>query len=166
MLVIGVDPGLTGAISLLCSERGLLECEDLPTCGNGQETGNMLRWIDATALQAMLRDWSARHGFAERSVHACIERPIPMPTLPAQTVASQFDTFGVIRALVGGRVALGGMTIINPRDWKKLFGLGTDKDASRATAKRLYPDAPVTRVKDHNRAESVLIAHWLLKEVA
>jgi hypothetical protein len=166
MLVIGVDPGLTGAISLLCSERGLLECEDLPTCGNGQETGKMLRWIDATALQGMLWDWSVRHAFAECSVHACIERPIPMPTLPAQTVASQFDTFGVIRALVGGRVALGGMTIINPRDWKKLFGLGTDKDASRATAKRLYPDAPVTRVKDHNRAESILIGHWLLREVA
>lgn len=166
MLVIGVDPGLTGAISLLCSERGLLECEDLPTCGNGQSTGKMLRWIDASALQSMLWDWSVRHGFAEQSVHACIERPIPMPTLPAQTVASQFDTFGVIRALVSGKVMPDGMTIINPRDWKKLFGLGTDKDASRATAKRLYPDAPVTRVKDHNRAESILIGHWLLREVA
>ncbi|NVO06567.1 MAG: hypothetical protein HXX19_11835 [Rhodoferax sp.] len=166
MLVIGVDPGLTGAISLLCSERGLLECEDLPTCGNGQETGKMLRWIDANALQAMLREWSVGHGFAEHSVHACIERPIPMPTLPAQTVASQFDTFGVIRALVSGKVAPDGMTIINPRDWKKLFGLGTDKNASRETALRLYPEAPVKLVKHHNRAEAILIGHWLLREVS
>lgn len=166
MLVIGVDPGLTGAISLLCSQRGLLECEDLPTCGNGQATGKMLRWIDASALQSMLWDWSVRHEFAEHSVHACIERPIPMPTLPAQTVASQFDTFGVIRALVTGKVCPDRMMIINPRDWKKMFGLGNDKEASRATAKRLYPSAPVDRVKDHNRSESILIGHWLLREVA
>ena len=87
MLIIGVDPGLTGAISLLCSERGLLECEDLPTCTNGQTTGKMLRWIDVAALQGMLWDWSVRHGFAEHSVHACIERPIPMPSMPSTTTA-------------------------------------------------------------------------------
>jgi hypothetical protein len=165
MLIVGVDPGLTGAMSLLCSERGLLECEDLPACSNGQATGKMLCWVDAAKLQNILGDWSRWHAFAEQSVHACIERPIPMPTLPAQTVASQFDTFGVIRALVGGKVPFSAMHIINPRDWKKLFGLGTNKDASRATALRLYPNAPVTRVKDHNRAESILIGHWLLREI-
>jgi len=165
MLIMGVDPGLTGAISLLCSQRGLLACEDLPTTANGQATGKMLRWVDAEKLQDLLAGWSQRHGFANESVHACIEQPIPMPTLPAQTVASQFDTFGVIRALVCGKVAPRGMTIINPRDWKKVYGLGTDKDASRAAALRLYPDAPVTRAKDHNRAESILIGHWLLREI-
>jgi hypothetical protein len=67
---------------------------------------------------------------------------------------------------VGGKVAPDGMTIINPRDWKKIYGLGTDKDASRATAVRLYPNAPVSRVKDHNRAESILIGHWLVREFA
>ena len=166
MIVIGVDPGLTGAISLICSKRGLLECEDLPTCSNGQETGKMLRWIDVDKLQTLLAVWSSRHAFAEHAVHACIERPIPMPTLPAQTVASQFDTFGVIRALITGKVSPNGMTIVNPQAWKKIFGLKTDKEASRACALRLYPDAPVTRIKDHNRAESILIGHWLLKEVA
>jgi hypothetical protein len=166
LLIVGCDPGLTGAISLLCSESGLLECEDLPVCSNGQATGKMLRWVDAAKLQDILCAWSRWHAFAEQSVHACIERPIPMPTLPAQTVASQFDTFGVIRALVGGKVAFNAMHIVNPRDWKKVFGLGTDKDASRATALRLYANAPVTRAKDHNRAESILIGHWLMREVA
>ncbi len=165
-MIIGVDPGLTGALSLLCPERGLLECADIPTAPNGTSTGKMLRWVDAEALQAILRDWSTKYEWAKESVHACIERPIPMPTLPAQTVASQFDTFGVIRALVGGKVKPDGMTVINPRDWKKAYGLGTDKDASRACALRLYPSAPVTRVKDHNRAESILIGHWLMREVA
>jgi hypothetical protein len=166
MLVIGCDPGLTGAISLLCSQRGLLECEDLPVCSNGQKSGKMLRWIDAAALQSILWDWSVRHGFAEHSVHACIERPIPMPSMPSTTTASSFDTFGVIRALVTGRVSADGMTVIDPSDWKKLFGLSRDKDASRACALRLYPEAPVKLAKHHNRAEAILIGHWLLREVS
>jgi len=169
MLVIGVDPGLTGAMSLLDSQRGLLECEDLPTCGNGLETGKMLRWVDAAALQAILQQWSAKHDFARESVHAVIERPIPMPTLPAQTVASQFDTFGVIRALVTGKVAPDAMTVINPQVWKKMYGLKggkEEKELSRACCLRLYPGAPVHRVKDHNRAEAVLLAHWLLRSMA
>lgn len=165
MLIIGCDPGLTGAISLLCPERGLLACVDLPVCGNGQASGKMLRWIDATKLQELLANWSARFDFAAESVHAVIERPIPMPSMPSTTTASSFDSFGVIRALVLGKVAPDGMTIVNPRDWKKFFGLSTDKDASRAAALRLYANAPVTRAKDHNRAESILIGHWLLREI-
>ena len=168
MLILSCDPGLTGAISLICSQRGLLECEDLPTSSNGQTTGKMLRWIDADALQAMLSRWSTKHDFAAQSVHAAIERPIPMPTLPAQTVASQFDTFGVIRALVGGKVSFNAMHIVNPQVWKRVFGLKTDKDESIACALRLYPNAKqwIYRKRDHNRAESALIGHWLLKEIA
>ena len=60
MLIIGVDPGLTGAISLLCSSRGLLACVDLPVCSNGQATGKMLRWLDAEQLQGLLANWSAK----------------------------------------------------------------------------------------------------------
>lgn len=168
MLVLSCDPGLTGAISLLCSQRGLLECEDLPTSSNGQTTGKMLRWIDTEALQSLLTNWSTKHDFASQSVHAAIERPIPMPTLPAQTVASQFDTFGVIRALVGGKVAFSAMHIVNPQVWKRTFGLKTDKDESIACALRLYPRAAqlLKLKKSHNRAESILIGRWLLLEVA
>jgi hypothetical protein len=165
LLIIGVDPGLTGAISLICSERGLLECVDLPVCGNGQATGKMLRWIDAGKLQELLATWSSKFSFAEESVHAVIERPIPMPSMPSTTTASSFDSFGVIRALVLGKVALDGMTIVNPREWKNFYGLGTDKDESRATALRLYANAQVNRAKDHNRAEAILIGHWLLREI-
>lgn len=89
-----------------------------------------------------------------------------MPTLPAQTVASQFDTFGVIRALVSGRADA--MTIVNPQAWKKLFGLKNDKDESIACALRLYPSAAslLKLKKSHNRSESILIGHWLIVETA
>jgi hypothetical protein len=168
MLIISCDPGLTGAITLLCSERGLLECEDIPTCDNGTTTGSMKKWVDTAKLQNILSFWATRYVFAGQSVQACIERPIPMPTLPAQTVASQFDTFGVIRALVSGKVGLSAMMIVNPQVWKKTFGLKSDKNESIACALRLYPAAAkfLARKKDHNRSESILIGHWLMRELA
>lgn len=166
MIVVSCDPGLTGALSLIHSERGLLACVDLPICGNGQATGSSLRWVDVEALEVILATWSSRYDFARESVHAAIERPIPMPTLPAQTVASQFDTFGVIRALLGARLGQAAMHIIAPKAWKKLFGLQADKEAARACCLRLYPTAPVSRKKDHNRADSILIGHFLVKELA
>lgn len=165
MLVISCDPGLTGALALLCSQRGLLECEDIPTCANGTASGSMRNWVDAEALQRILADWSTKHEFAQHSVRAAIERPIPMPRLPAQTVASQFDTFGVLRTLIGMRVGPGGVHMVNPQVWKKRFGLGSEKNDSRACCVRLYPGAPITRVKDHNRAEAILLGHYLLMEL-
>ncbi len=164
MLVIGCDPGLTGAISLIGHGR-LLECADLPTCGNGTASGSMKSWIDVPLLWNLLADWSARYDFARESVLGVIERPIPMPSLPAQTIASQFDTFGAVRAVMTGRLREP-VVAVNPTVWKKVFGLHTDKDGSRDVALRLYPSAPVGRVKDHNRAESILIAHWLMRERA
>ena len=168
MLILACDPGLTGAISLLCSRRGLLDCADIPTTSNGTTTGKMLRWVDVQALHDLLENWSKQFEFTMESVHAVIERPIPMPTLPAQTVASQFDTFGVIRALMTGKLAPGGMTVVNPQIWKRLFGLKSDKDASIACALRLYPRSVkyLSRKKDHNRSEAILIGHWLLRELA
>lgn len=163
MLVIGCDPGLTGALCLIDSAQGLLECADMPTCANGLESGSMKRWLDVAGLEALVAEWAQRHDFARASVHPVIERPIPMPTLPAQTIASQFDTFGVLRAVLARR---GAVRYVNPRDWKKLFGVGNDKNAARQCAMRLYPGAPVSRVKDHNRAESILIGHWLARNMA
>jgi hypothetical protein len=87
-----------------------------------------------------------------------------MPTLPAQTIASQFDTFGAIRATLGKYTE--DLHYVNPREWKKFFGLHTDKNGSRDCCLRLYPSAPVARVKDHNRAESVLIGHFHLRGFA
>jgi hypothetical protein len=124
----------------------------------------MKRWVDVAAARALLQEWSGKHAFARRQVHAAIERPIPMPSLPAQTIASQFDTFGTLRAELARQAE--SLQFVSPQAWKKLFGVGNDKEAARACCLRLYPDAPVTRVKDHNRAEAILVAHWLRREMS
>jgi len=160
MMAIGCDPGVTGAICLLQAGQ-LLECEDIPVTANGMPTGKVTRWVDVLALDAMVRDWSARHDFARGFVSAAVERPIPMPSLPSTTTASSFDTFGAVRAVLGIRV--GEVHAVVPKEWKGFFGLSPDKDASRAMALKFYADAPVKRAKDHNRAEAILIAHWHMR---
>ena len=162
MFVLSCDPGLTGALALISLERGLLEVADIPTCLNGQDTGSMKRWVDVRSVLSILRQWSARHDFASESVHAVIERPIPMPTLPAQTIASQFDTFGALRATLVPRFA-SVACFAAPREWQKFFDLKADKDRSRAACLSLYPKAPVSLGKHHNRAEAILIGRWYLR---
>lgn len=161
MLIISCDPGLTGAIALLNHNRELLECEDLPTSSTGNETGKLKRWVDASALDRLLMNWSAYHGFAYEYVVGVIERPIPMPSMPSTTNASTFDSFGLIRGLMTMRCNQ--MTFVPPAEWKKLYDFGMNKDAARNTCLRLFPTAPVGRAKDHNRAEAILIGNWYAK---
>lgn len=161
MIALGVDPGLTGAIAAICSRRGLLDVIDIPTCENGTSTGSMRRWVDVDALAVALTNLRTRHEWVVEQVRVFIERPIPMPSLPAQTVASQFDTFGVMRAVLRRYE----QHIVNPREWKAIYGLSADKDAARKTALRCYENAPVHRAKDHNRAEAILIGHYGMRQV-
>ncbi len=161
---IGIDPGLTGAMALLCSERGLLACLDLPTEPTGLAKGGMLRWLDASTFDEMLMGWRIEHDLVREHVTVMIERPYAAPGQRIQTAASSFDTFGAIRALCSLR--FDATDFVAPSEWKKLFGLSKDKTGSREAALRLYPSAPVARVKDHNRAEAVLIAHWAKVKLA
>jgi hypothetical protein len=51
---------------------------------------------------------------------------------------------------------------VAPQTWKKAFGLiGAEKKASVAVAKQRFPSASLDRVKDHNRADAILMSLWL-----
>ena len=50
-----------------------------------------------------------------------------------------------------------------PQGWKKFYGLGRDKGEALRIACELFPqlaDHRLTRAKDHNRAEALLIANF------
>ena len=52
--------------------------------------------------------------------------------------------------------------LVSPNAWKKEFNLiKKDKDASRAVASGFYPKAPLRFMKDHNKADALLIARYL-----
>lgn len=161
MLGIGIDPGLSGAMALLCPVRGLLDVEDLPTCANGLESGRMVRWLDVRSIAETLHRWSDAHELGKESVAVFLERPIAMPGQQISTAASNFDCQGVLRALMTIR----GYTtrMVPPAEWKRYYKLGKDKDAAVKTARALYPTAPLTLAKHHNRSEAILIGRYGLR---
>ena len=162
MIVLGVDPGITGALCLL-RDRDVLRIEDMPACVKPGNGAKVRRQIDAVALAAVLR--GVTMGLRDECVVA-VERVAAMPSMDATTVFSLGDSAGVIR----GVVAALGMTLVyvEPRVWKRRFNLDCSKGASRVRASEHLPDAAHhwARAKDHNRAEAALIARFAWEERA
>lgn len=153
---VGIDPGATGAIAVIWEDEfdQQVIIDDCPG--------------DERALAELLMDLKVmeRHGDVIR--HVLIEH---QQSFPKQGVASTFK-LGVNYGswLMALAMLKWPAWDIRPADWKR--GLGyppKEKDASKEhslkLARRLYPSAAglLTRKKDHNRAEALLLAH-LAKE--
>lgn len=164
MFLIGADPGLTGAIALI-GPHGLCACVDLPIEANTTPGGKVSNRIHVKRLADILADWRLRHGLLG-DTFACLEQAVPLPGMPSTTTASTFDSYGAIRAVLTLKTE--SLEVVHPQKWKRSYGLNSDKDASIRTALALYPEAePVLqRKKDHNRAEAILLAHWIGKKLA
>jgi hypothetical protein len=154
ILTLGCDPGITGAYAILDEAGALIAVEDLPVIRDGK-----LGWIDADAFTSRLIE--IRGG---NELHATCERVHAMPGNGSQAAFSQGATLGSILAalqVVRARIAL-----VTPASWKKAMGLSADKSASLDKARLLFPTADLDRKKDHNRAESILIASFAQRRAA
>lgn len=154
MVFIGIDPGLTGAISFIDS-RGSCVIEDIPTVelpGNGM----VKRKVDSLALARLVRQHCPA---SEQAMVMCeAVRAMGGKNNAVQTQGSLMRTLGAIEAVF--EVLRFPWQIVEPQAWKRFYGLGSDKAASLATARALYPGAPLKLAKHHNRAEALLIAHY------
>lgn len=156
MIFIGIDPGLTGAVAALDADGALIAVHDIPTMSSGK--GRTVRnEINASELAWILRGVG---GLTEQDAcRAVLERVGAMPGQGVSSMFSMGDSFGAIRATLA---VLGISTeLVTPRKWKGDCGLNSDKEVCRAKAIQLYPGAPLARKKDHNRAESIMLARWL-----
>jgi hypothetical protein len=158
MITIGFDPGLDGAMAFINDD---LQCQvdDLPTLklpGNGK----VKRTIDGSTLRLLLRNRIPPGAKA----FAFVEQQVPMggKNNALQTQGSVMRTMGTLEGVLGAMNIR--FQLVSPQTWKRLYGLGSDKKAAIATAQRLYPDAPLTLAKHHNRADSLLIAHYGMRK--
>lgn len=171
VIVIGVDPGLTGACAVL-DHNGLRAVFDLPVMpipGIGP-TAKVRTKIDGRALVKLLRQYCP----AGEPVKSVIEAVNVMggKNNAIQTQGSLLRTLGAVETVLE---CLGwAPEYANPQTWKRNFGL-IDSDLKPAQrkakamqcARRLYPDCPdIARAKDHNRGEAILMAHWWREKLA
>jgi crossover junction endodeoxyribonuclease RuvC len=148
MITLGIDPGLTGAVAALDQDHQVVMLEDLPTVTRGG--GRVRREVDPAGLAHLLRP------IAGEIRMAIVEQ---VASRPGQGVASVFSLGHTTGAIVGVLAALAvPYQMTTPRSWKKAAGLTADKDHARTLATRLYPTVNLSRVKDHNRAEALLLA--------
>lgn len=148
-LVIGIDPGLTGALAILAGEE-IVALEDLPVA----RSPGKLAWIDGAKLEAMLEPRVNGHSAA-----VVIEL---VHSMPKQGVASSFTfgaTYGSILSIVQAQHLP--LHLISPSQWKREMKLqGKDKRAALAQARLLFPTADLALAKHHGRAEALLLAYW------
>lgn len=158
--ILGIDPGLTGAIALLDFEGNFCELAEIPTMIKGQGTGVVKRCINSVGLQNIISSYIAEYG----DLIAYIENVNAMPGQGVSSVFSLGDTFGVIRSVLA---CLGIESyFIPPQTWKKYFKLPADKDVCRSYAIKVFPQAAIylNRKADHNKAEALLLAKYGTKQ--
>lgn len=153
-LVLGIDPGLTGAIALYDMSSNLVaSVADMPT-----HNINKKNHIDSVQLAMMVDTYSKQIKFA------VIE---DVSSAPNQGVVSVF-TFGKVFGIAMGIVAANyiPMFLVRPAVWKSAMGLTHDKDLSRKKASQLFPREAYRwqRKKDDGRAEALLLAVFGAKQ--
>lgn len=161
MIVLAVDVGVTGAVAAVDS-RGSCSVHDLPTV---EVPGKRLvrRRISARGLMDIVRSLVP----AGEPCIAIIEDVHMRPGNGGAATASLLHSRGVVETVL--ELARLDVRAVQPAAWKRHLGLiGTEKDASLAKAREAYPLAAhmLTRQKDHNRAEALLIARYGLETMA
>lgn len=148
--VVGIDPGISGALALFGLDKatGAIVCaiQDIPVL---EPKGRKV--IDDAQLALMLRAWAPDH--------VCLESVNCMPVWGTSAAWNFAKAFGTIIGVVGAlRLP---RSFVQPKAWQKHHGIkANDGEISRKLAGDLVPAAAeyLTRKKDHNRGEALLIA--------
>ena len=153
MIIIGVDPGISGAISILKSKK-VIEIYDMPTMIDGKKNKKQVNGSQVTNI--------IKERFNnDKEIVVVVEH---VNAMPGQGVTSMFNfgqSFGVIKGICSA-LSLP-IYFVRPTKWKKHFNLiKTNKDASRTKVIQTYPEisSKLSRKKDSNKADAILIARY------
>lgn len=157
MIVFGIDPGVSGALSLFLNKK-LVEVFDMPTMAEGKKNKKQIN-----AAQLSLEIKKRLENNKALDVAVVIEH---VTAMPGQGVTSMFNfgqSFGVIKGICSALTIP--VYFIRPVKWKKHFNLiGSSKDASRTKVIEMFPQFSdsISKKKDGNKADAILIAKYFL----
>lgn len=150
-MILGIDPGLSGALALLSLEGHVLAIEDMPTIEvivNGKKRRNM----PPVALANIIRILAPQKAFLEN-----------VGVRPGEGAVGAFSFGRNLGQIEGVLAALQiPTTLVHPATWKRRMSIPADKGGARMKAMALFPDKAelFKRVKDDGRAESALLAYY------
>ena len=153
MIIFGIDPGVSGAISVLENKK-VIEVFDMPTMIDGKKSKRQVNGAQVTNIIKEKLD-------ENKEIIVVVEQ---VNAMPGQGVTSMFNfgqSFGVIKG-ISSALSLP-IYFVRPTKWKKHFNLiKTNKDASRTKVIQIYPEisSKLSRKKDSNKADAILIARY------
>ena len=156
MKIIGIDPGLSGAIAVLDNNK-VLNIFDIPEMSEGKKNK---RQLNSALLVNLLKENINK----EEEVAVVVEQ---VNAMPGQGVTSMFNfgqTFGAIKGICAALELP--IFFVRPSKWKKHYELiNSSKDASRTKAIEMYPSLSnqLAKKKDVNKSDAILIARYYIE---
>lgn len=167
-MICGIDIGLTGAVAIFTDTGQFVEVFDIPTREIGGKDALLKNAICASELAKELQMRKA-----PGVMPICYAEELIALNMGDKTGKAAYFSMGNSFGSVMSVLQLMGWPCVTyrPADWKRHFDLnklnkkkGKDKNKDRSIDKaiELYPEAErfLTRKKDHNRAEAILIARY------
>ena len=152
MLIIGIDPGISGSICFFENGR-IKDVIEMPTMTEGKKNKKQVNGSQ------IFNEISRRiENFDKKEIKVVIEH---VSAMPGQGVTSMFNfgqSFGILKGICSAMQL--SMFFVRPAKWKKYFSLiNSEKDASRTRAIEIFPyfSSQLSKKKDSNKADAILI---------
>ncbi len=153
MKILGIDPGLSGAIAIL-EKKKVLNLFDMPVMAEGKKNKKQL---NSAQLVNIIRE----NSIGDEEIAVVVEQ---VNAMPGQGVTSMFNfgqTFGAIKGVCAALNLP--IFFVRPSKWKKYFELiNSSKDSSRTKVIEMYPSlsSQLAKKKDVNKSDAILIARY------
>ncbi|WP_075506056.1 crossover junction endodeoxyribonuclease [Candidatus Pelagibacter communis] len=155
MLIIGIDPGISGSICFL--EDGIIkDVIEMPTMIEGKKNKKQVNGSQ------IFNEISSRiKTYEKKNIKVVVEQ---VSAMPGQGVTSMFNfgqSFGILKGICSAMQLP--IYFVRPAKWKKYFNLiNSEKDASRTRAIEIFPyfSSNLSKKKDSNKADAILIASY------
>ena len=155
MLIIGIDPGVSGSICFFRDGK-ILDVIEMPVMNEGKKSKKQVN--GAQIYNEITKKINSN---PETKIRVVIEH---VTAMPGQGVTSMFNfgqSFGVLKGICSAMRLP--MFFVRPAKWKKYYNLiNSEKDASRTRAIEIFPNfsSQLSKKKDSNKADAILIASF------
>ena len=155
MLIIGIDPGISGSICFF-QDGEIQEVIEMPTMAEGKKNKKQ---VNSSQIYNEITQRIKK--IDKKNIKVVIEQ---VSAMPGQGVTSMFNfgqSFGVLKGICSAMSLP--VYYVRPAKWKKYFNLiNSEKDASRTRAIEIFPyfSGQLSRKKDSNKADAILIASF------
>ena len=155
MLIIGIDPGISGSICFF-EDGKIIDVIEMPTMTDGKKNK---RQVNGSQIYNEIL--KRINKIEKQNIRVIIEQ---VSAMPGQGVTSMFNfgqSFGILKGICSAMQLP--IYFVRPAKWKKYFNLiNSEKDASRTRAIEIFPyfSSNLSKKKDSNKADAILIASY------